>query len=111
MQNEIIIVAITALISSLVGWAVSQATVGRKTLAIINRMELSIANVTNEMKLAVERVSNDTHRAQDEINAVRVDITTRITGITDLVETVLDTANRLIEVVKIQVAVDQHHKE
>lgn len=102
MTNEIlagVIVAVfTALFTAIITWAFSQATTGRKVI-----------NALAEMKLAIERVNNDAHRAQDEVaairlevSAVRSDTTNRMSIMADMVTKVLDTADKLIELVRIQ---------
>jgi len=102
MQNEIIVGIVIALVSSALGWAVSQVTVGRKTYAAISDVKLAIEKATSEMKLSAERATNDAHRAQDEVSAVKTDVTLRISGVVGLVTKVLETADKLIELVREQ---------
>ena len=91
MENEILAGIVIAIVSTSIGWALSQATTGRKVATSLSRMELSM-----------QTIANDTHRAQDEIAAVRSDTTTRITSMNTLVTKVLETADKLIDLVRVQ---------
>lgn len=91
MENEIIIGVVVALFSGILGWSLSQLTVGRK-------IEQSIADT----RLLIEKCSNDAHRAQDEVAQLRFQTTAQVTSMTSLVEKVLETANKLIDLVRIQ---------
>ena len=80
-----------ALVAALFGWTLSQLTIGRK-----------MADAINTMNLRVEHVENDVHRTQDQIENQRKVTNDQIIGMSSLVEKVLDTANKLIEIVRIQ---------
>lgn len=102
MENEILVGIVIAIVSAAIGWAISQATVGRKVAAAISKMELSI-----------ERCANDTHRAQDDIQQLRRETTERIVGMASLIEKVLGTADKLIDLVRIQNAllIEEAHRQ
>ena len=91
MEQQIIGGIVIALVAALFGWTLSQLTIGRK-----------MADAINTMNLRVEHVENDVHRTQDQIENQRKVTNDQIIGMSSLVEKVLDTANKLIEIVRIQ---------
>lgn len=98
MENEILAGVVIAIVSGILGWAISQSTTGRK-----------VAKALADMTLAIERNGNDAHRAQDEVSAVRsevaevrLDTTNRMCIMGDMVKEVLRVASELIEVVRVQ---------
>lgn len=91
MEQQIIVGIVIALVAGLFGWTLSQLTVGRKMMESINAMNLRI-----------EHTENDVHRTQDEISALRTQTGLQITNMSGLVEKVLETADKLIEIVRIQ---------
>jgi len=102
MENEILVGIIIAIVSAALGWAASQATVGRKVSAAISDMKLELARISSDTKAAIERVGNDAHRAMDDVAAVRLDTTNRIEVMVGLVNQVLTTNRDLIDVVRVQ---------
>lgn len=102
MENEILSGMVIALVSALLGWALSQATMGRKVAAALADMKL-------DLKLAIERSGNEAKRSQEEVSQirnevseVRADTTQRMGIMANMVEKVLNVASELIELVKVQ---------
>lgn len=91
MENEIITGLIIAIVSGVFGWSLSQATIGRK-----------VTQSLSEMKSTVEHNTMDCRRAHDDITNVRDEVTARTSSMSSLVEKVLNTADKLIEIVRIQ---------
>lgn len=95
MEQEIIIGIIVAFVSGIFGWSLSQLTIGRK-------ISEKVGNSMNEMNLTIQRVENDNNRTKDELAALRTHTASEVSSMSTLVEKVLDTANKLIDVVQIQ---------
>ena len=91
METEIIGGTVLALVSAALGWAVSQATVGRKVAEAISKITIDLDHTANEV-----------HRSMDDVRQLREDTTSRIIAMTNMVNKVLETADKLIDVVQVQ---------
>ena len=102
MSNEILTIAISCLISALVGWGVSQATIGKRVTEAIADMKVFMTqSVTDRQQLHrdISDLRNDTTNRTTEIQK---DTTQRIQMMAELSRGIIEQASKLIDIVTIQ---------
>jgi hypothetical protein len=101
MQNEIIILLFTGGVCTLLGWILSQLTIGRKVMAGLAAMDLKVQDNKNDF----HRVQDWRAEDQRTVNELRGQTLMQFSSLSSMIEKVLGTADSLIEVVKIQNAI------